>query len=251
MAGQGRSRQVTIPLYLPCEPAWVSAESGAELVVSWDAARQRVVQERHHRAGDLTLRKEPVPPSQWDWRAAETLLAEKLQSGEARLDAWDEDVDQLVARIRLAREAWPEASVPALDADDWQLLYHELATGKAAASDISKSQIIDVLRDYLGWETAFRLDQAAPRTYKLPSGKSARITYTEGAPPELSARLGDMLGLQGTLSLYDGRVKVLFDILAPNYRTVQKTFDMSSFWANTYPEVKKELKRRYPKHPWP
>ncbi|MNY62348.1 ATP-dependent RNA helicase HrpB [compost metagenome] len=85
----------------------------------------------------------------------------------------------------------------------------------------------------------------------LPSGRKARITYFEGAPPELSARLGDMLGLQGTLRLYDGRVPVLFDILAPNYRTVQKTFDMTGFWQNTYPEVKKELKRRYPKHPWP
>ncbi|MNY70665.1 ATP-dependent RNA helicase HrpB [compost metagenome] len=60
-----------------------------------------------------------------------------------------------------------------------------------------------------------------------------------------------MLGLQGTVRLYEGRVQALFDILAPNYRTVQKTFDMTGFWANTYPEVKKELKRRYPKHPWP
>ena len=96
-----------------------------------------------------------------------------------------------------------------------------------------------------------KLDREAPRTFKLPSGKSARITYFDDAPPELSARLGDMLGLEGTLKLYDGRVPVLFDILAPNYRTVQKTFDMTSFWKNTYPEVKKELKRRYPKHPWP
>lgn len=85
----------------------------------------------------------------------------------------------------------------------------------------------------------------------LPSGRKARITYFDGAPPELSARLGDLLGMQGTLYLYEGRVQVLFDILAPNFRTVQKTYDLTGFWQNTYPEVKKELKRRYPKHPWP
>lgn len=247
----GRSRQVSIPLYLPCEPAWIESAARPVTVVSWDAGRQRVVQERHWRSGELTVRKEPLPPRDWDARAAEALLVEKLQSGEARIPAWDEDVDQLVLRIKQAADAWPEAGIPRLDADDWELLYHELATGKSGPADITKSQLIDVLRDYIGWEAAMRLDREAPRTYKLPSGKSARITYVDGAPPELSARLGDMIGLTGMLKLFDGRVPVLFDILAPNYRTVQKTFDMTSFWANTYPEVKKELKRRYPKHPWP
>ncbi|MNS17064.1 ATP-dependent RNA helicase HrpB [compost metagenome] len=251
VGGTGKSRTVTIPLYLPAEAEWVSAEAEPIVVTTWDAARQRVVQERHFRVGELTLRKEPLPPKAWDRRAAEALLAEKLQAGEATIEAWDEDVDQLVARIKLAARTWPESGIPALDDEDWQLLYHELATDKMGAADITKGQLIEVLRDYIGWEAAMRLDREAPRTYKLPSGKGARITYSDDAPPELSARLGDMLGLTGTLALYEGRVPVLFDILAPNYRTVQKTFDMTSFWANTYPEVKKELKRRYPKHPWP
>jgi ATP-dependent helicase HrpB len=251
VGGTGKNRLVTLPLYLPCEPAWVQGDAEPVIVCSWDAARARVVQERHWRVGDLTLRKEPLAPKDWDRDAAEALLAEKLLSGEARLEAIDEDVEQLILRIKLASEAWPEANVPKLDDEDWQLLYHELARGKSGPADITKGQIIDVLRDYIGWEAAYRLDREAPRTYALPGGRNARITYVEGAPPELSARLGDMLGLQGTLMLFGGRVPVLFDILAPNYRTVQKTFDMTSFWANTYPEVKKELKRRYPKHPWP
>ncbi|MFP5502958.1 MAG: ATP-dependent helicase C-terminal domain-containing protein, partial [Candidatus Sericytochromatia bacterium] len=250
VAGTAQGRRVSIPLYLPCEPAWVG-EGEPEIVVLWDAARQRVVQERHFKAGALTLKKEPLPPAAWDRAKGEALLVEKLLAGEIRLAAWDEDVDQLVMRIRHAAKAWPEMNLPSLDQEDWQLIYHELVEGKSGPQDVDKGAIIDVLRDYVGWEGMGRIDRAAPRTYKLPSGRSAHISYFEDAPPELSARLGDMLGLSGTMALYEGRVPVLFDILAPNYRTVQKTFDMTSFWENTYPEVKKELKRRYPKHPWP
>jgi ATP-dependent helicase HrpB len=85
----------------------------------------------------------------------------------------------------------------------------------------------------------------------LPSGKTGRFAYFESQPAELNARLGDFVKMTGTLALCEGRLPVIFDILAPNYRTVQKTKDLSSFWANTYPTVKKELQRRYPRHPWP
>jgi ATP-dependent helicase HrpB len=85
----------------------------------------------------------------------------------------------------------------------------------------------------------------------LPSGKKGRITYFDKAPPELSARLGDLIGYKERFVLMDGRVQGVFNILAPNYRTVQKTADLGSFWKNVYPAIKKELKRKYPRHPWP
>jgi len=78
-----------------------------------------------------------------------------------------------------------------------------------------------------------------------------RFTYHESQPAELAARLGDFIKMTGTLSLCEGRLPVTFDVRAPNHRTVQKTRDLSSFWANAYPEIKKEMKRRYPRHPWP
>jgi ATP-dependent helicase HrpB len=95
------------------------------------------------------------------------------------------------------------------------------------------------------------VDRAAPTTMKLPGVRQGKFTYFESSPPELSARLGDFIGMEGRMTLMDGKVEVVYDILAPNYRTVQKTSDLTGFWKNTYPEVKKELKRRYPKHPWP
>jgi ATP-dependent helicase HrpB len=95
------------------------------------------------------------------------------------------------------------------------------------------------------------VDKAAPTSLKLPGGRMGKLTYSESGPPELSARLGDFLGMEGKTTILEGKVEVVYDILAPNYRTVQKTSDLSGFWKNTYPEVKKELKRRYPRHPWP
>ncbi|HEY9898216.1 MAG TPA: ATP-dependent helicase HrpB [Pantanalinema sp.] len=251
VGGGQQSRRVSIPLYLPCEAEWVDGEGEPIIVCAWDPARARVVQERHWMLGGLTLRKEALPPDAWDRAQGEALIVEKLMNGEAKLTSLDEDVEQLILRIRLAAKTWPEAGIPPLDAEDWYLLYHELIHGKSSPQDVSKEAIIAVLRDYVGWEAMGRIDREAPRTFKLPSGRSARITYFEDSAPEVSARLGDMVGLQGTVRLYEGRLQALFDILAPNYRTVQKTFDMSGFWANTYPEVKKELKRRYPRHPWP
>lgn len=251
VGGANQNRSVSIPLYLPCEAEWLPGDGEAVTVCSWEAGKARVVQERHWRLGGLTLRREVLAPAEWDWDQAEALLVDKVLSGEARLEAHDESVEQLVRRIRLAAEVWPEAGIPRLDAEDWRLLYHELFRGRSGLSEIGPSDLHGLLAEYVGWEAMGRLDRAAPAAYKLPSGRNARITYLDGAPPELSARLGDMLGMQGTMHLYEGRVQVLFDILAPNFRTVQKTFDLTGFWQNTYPEVKKELKRRYPKHPWP
>ncbi len=251
VGGAGQSRQVSIPLYLPCLPDWVGERGEPEVVCSWETARQRVVQERQWKVGGLVVRREPLPPAEWDRAQAEAMLVSKLLAEEVPLEARSEDVEQLILRIRLASAAWPEAGIPALDAEDWEIIYHELADGKAAAAEITEQALVNVLHEFVGWEAMARIDRAAPRSMALPNGRKARITYFDGAPPELSARLGDMLGMQGTLKLYEGRVQVLFDILAPNYRTVQKTFDMTGFWRNTYPEVRKELKRRYPKHPWP
>lgn len=251
VGGANQSRQVSIPLFLPCQPDWI-AEPGEPVVEClWDAARRRVVQERQWRLGSLIVRREPLPPADWDRSRAEELLISKLASGEVGLVAMTEEVEQLVRRIRIASEVWPEARVPALDPEDWELICHVLAAGKASPDEITASELTEVLREMVGWEAMARIEREAPRSMRLPSGRTARITYFEGAPPELSARLGDMLGMQGTLSLFEGRVPVLFDILAPNFRTVQKTYDLTGFWQNTYPEVKKELKRRYPKHPWP
>jgi ATP-dependent helicase HrpB len=95
------------------------------------------------------------------------------------------------------------------------------------------------------------LGMAVPEHIKLPSGRRGRYTYSPDKMPELAARIGDFIGMEGEHKICEGRIKVLYNILAPNFRTVQKTDNISRFWQKTYPEVRKELRRRYPKHPWP
>jgi len=188
----------------------------------------------------------------WAWVEGDAIwgAAERFASGELRHPGLEE-TEQLVVRIRLARRLYPDYGFPAMDPDDWRLVYEELCSGRGSLKEIEKASLSAQVARYAGPALMGFLDKALPLRRKLPSGRLGRFTYFESRPPELSARLGDFLKMTGTLSLCEGRMNVLFDILAPNGRTVQKTHDLGSFWKNTYPAVKKELARKYPKHPWP
>lgn len=85
----------------------------------------------------------------------------------------------------------------------------------------------------------------------MPSGSSITLTYEVGRPPLLAVRIQEMFGMAETPRIADSRIPVLLHLLAPNYRPQQVTNDLRSFWANTYPVVRKELRSRYPKHSWP
>jgi ATP-dependent helicase HrpB len=95
------------------------------------------------------------------------------------------------------------------------------------------------------------LDRDAPERFRLPSGRSARVTYDRDKPPALAARIQDLFGLGSTPRVAAGRVRVVVEILAPSNRPVQITDDLDGFWKRTYPEVRKQLRGRYPKHAWP
>jgi len=253
--GANQSRQVGIPMLLPCEPDWIDAAFPGECrwskVGGWDAAKGRVVQEEQFLFRGLILDRRPLREGAHDAGESARLLVEKLVAGEIVLPGMDDDAKQMILRIKLAAAHFPEYGLPKLDEDDWRLIYGEMCEGKSTVRELEGASVTRALREYLGESLAAFVDKAVPTGLKLPNGRMGRITYSENGPPELSARLGDFLGMEGKTAILDGKVEVVYDILAPNYRTVQKTADLSGFWKNTYPEVKKELKRRYPKHPWP
>jgi ATP-dependent helicase HrpB len=255
-AGGGQARQVAISLFLPFDVEGVRAAFPSEAVWTeaseFDARQGRVVREQRLLLRGLVLeRREQTASKREDKKAAAELWAEKFAAGELRHPGFDEKVPQYLTRLALARRLYPDMGFPELGADDWRLIYGELCHGKNSLKDIEKVPLLPHVEAYLGKPLAGFLDKALPETKKMPSGRSGRFLYHETHPAELSARLGDFVGLKGTMALCEGRLPVIFDILAPNYRTVQKTADLSSFWANTYPTVKKELQRRYPRHPWP
>lgn len=254
-AGGGQARQIGINLFMPFTAETVSRTFPGECawapVSEFDERKQRVVKEERFMFRGLALERREVAARKDDKKAAAELWAEKYATGELLHPGLDERILQLVVRIKLARRLYPDMGFPEMSQDDWRLIYGEACAGRNSVKDIERVELAPHINGYLGPALAGFLDRALPPTKKLPSGKTGRFLYHETHPPELNARLGDFVKMTGTLTLCEGRLQVTFDILAPNYRTVQKTKDLSSFWANTYPTVKKELQRRYPRHPWP
>ena len=254
-AGGGQARQVGVNLFLPFEQeavvrafpeecAWVAA-------AEFDERKGRVIKEERLIFRGLVLARRELAVRKDDKKIAADIWAEKFASGEIEHPGFDERAKQLVVRIKLARRLYPDMGYPDLGTDDWRLIYGEVCSGRNSLKDIERVNLLPHIESYLGRALTDFLERALPATKRLPSGKTGRFTYHETNPPELAGRLGDFVKMTGTLSLCEGRLPVSFDILAPNYRTVQKTKDLGSFWTNTYPTVKKELQRRYPRHPWP
>ena len=148
----------------------------------------------------------------------------------------------------------PELDLPAFDPEDLRRLLPGLvagAAGKRSFADLRRAPLLDVLRGALSWEQLQTLEREAPERLEVPSGSRIKVEYEPGRPPVLAARIQELFGLAETPRLAAGRIPVLMHLLAPNHRPQQVTLDLHSFWENTYPQVRKELQGRYPKHAWP
>jgi ATP-dependent helicase HrpB len=254
-AGGGQARQVSVSLFLPFSAEAVQKAFPGECAwapsAEFDDRKGRVVKEERLLFRGLAIARRETAPEKGDRKAAADIWAEKFASGELEHPGLDDKVRQLVVRIAVARALYPDMGYPEMNADDWRLIYGEACAGRNTLKDIERAPLAPHVTGYLGRALSDFLDRALPASRKLPSGKLGRFTYFEGRPAELAARLGDFVKMTGTLTLCEGRLPVVFDVLAPNHRTVQRTGDLASFWANAYPTIKKELQRRYPRHPWP
>ncbi len=253
--GAGRASRVEAALYLaldartlerlyPGECAWTDA-------CEFDERAGRAVFERRLLFRGLVLERRARAARGGESAMAAQALAEAYASGRLRHPGFDERVEQVLARAAIARALYPDLGYPAFDAGDWALIYGEAFAGSSTRDEAERADLLAPLMRYLGPELTAHLDAVLPASRRLPSGRAGRFAYFPPGRAELSARLGDFVGMTGTLTLCEGRLPVIFDVQAPNRRTVQKTSDLSSFWANAYPGIKKELQRRYPKHPWP
>ena len=176
-----------------------------------------------------------------------------------------EAVQTQLIKMRLAAKLYPEYGLPKFNEEDMELIFDEFASGKFLLRDINEDRYRSIVEDYFGKSMLQWLGKTFPDHYILPNGKRARYSYQEvavsddgksvqsieGVLVEISARIEDFMQLRGEHKIADGKLKVRYDILAPNFRTIQKTWDLTGFWQNTYAEVRKELRGRYPKHPWP
>jgi ATP-dependent helicase HrpB len=224
--------------------------------LEWDEREGVLRAERQRRVGELILSREPLPGLDEEARGR-ALLGLVRRKG-LELLPWTPELRQWQARIGLLRQLdlrtgdsseWPDVSDAALlvRLEDWLLPY----LGKVSRlAHFAGLDLRGMLATLLPWPLPQRLDELAPVAIAVPSGSRVRLDYNE-SPPVLAVRLQELFGLADTPRIAGGRQVVKLHLLSPARRPVQVTQDLASFWANTYIEVKKDLKGRYPKHYWP
>ncbi|MEV0330214.1 ATP-dependent helicase HrpB [Micromonospora echinospora] len=181
------------------------------------------------------------------------LLAGLRRDGLALLD-WTPAARSLRDRLAFCRQAlggdWPAVDDDALLVAALEWLGPELARARRRA-DLARIDVTGALRRLLPWPQAARLDELAPERITVPSGTRARVDYADPAAPVLAVKLQETFGWQRAPRIADGRVPVLLHLLSPAGRPVAVTADLASFWRVGYPQVRAELRGRYPRHPWP
>ena len=126
-----------------------------------------------------------------------------------------------------------------------------MCPGRRSFAELRRADWLAALQGRLTHAQRQAVEREAPERLEVPSGSRIALQYEPGRPPVLAVRIQEVFGLRDTPRVAGGRVRVLLHLLAPNYRPQQVTDDLASFWANTYPLVRKELRARYPKHAWP
>jgi ATP-dependent helicase HrpB len=217
--------------------------------MSWDAERERVESVSRMTYDQLVMSESRGSP-RGKPAAAELLAQQILSRGFERVveaEAWA----SLLNRLRFLRENDPTSEWPAWP-EGLQPLLVEFCQDKVTFAEAREGDLIAFLMNqHLTPQQSQSLDRLAPASIQLAKGRRAKIFYDPGKPPWVESRLQDFFGLTQGPSVLNGRVPLTLHLLAPNYRAVQVTSDLSGFWKRVYPELRKELGRRYPRHAWP
>jgi len=247
-----KERQVLLTLATRIEADWLRElfpESFREETrVEFDSTLRRVVGHRATLFHDLVLGSEEFSPK-GDPAAAE-ILAREVLAGTCPLKGWDNAVEQWIERANFVATEFPEFELPRIDESGKLLLLEQICQGATSYKEIKERPVWPVVKSWLNPAQQQTLDDHAPERIKLPSGRSAKITYGDAAPPTIAVRIQDLYDTPRGLAVGRGRVALRIQVLAPNHRPIQITTDLETFWREGYPKIKKELQRKYPKHEW-
>lgn len=217
----------------------------------YDPVQKRVEARRGRYFRDLLL--EEKGGGEPDQAEAARLLADEAMAGRIELKRWNERVEKYIRRIRFAARHCPELGIHDLDTEDRRLLMEQICLGAYSQKEVREREVLPVVREWLSSEQQGALETLAPEEMELPRRKRPfPITYAgDGSTATLAARVQDFYDVRGdSLRIAGGRVHLRLELLAPNNRPVQVTEDIDAFWQTSYPEVRKQLKGRYPKHEW-
>ena len=217
--------------------------------IEWNRAAERVESVSALMFDQIAIESHRAAP---DPQAAHALLTQKaLEAGVARF-ADPEEIEAFLARVRFASQYGP---VSPLGADGVERALGALASGLKSFSELESAAreggLLRALERQLPPAARRLLDEIAPERIRFARGRQARVHYEAGHPPSVASRLQDFFGMSQTPTVARGAVPLVLLLLAPNQRPVQTTSDLAGFWQRLYPQVRKELARRYPKHAWP
>jgi ATP-dependent helicase HrpB len=232
------------------ERDWLPANSVTTRVdVEFDPERERIVAFRRTRFFDLVIDEAAtnVPP-EFD---AAPLLAKAVAERFDQSFCQDEAGLTYLARVRFLAKSMPELKLPDFGDDPVRGLLDQLCRGCRSLDDVRRAQLTPAIQSLLTPQQVQAVACEAPERLTVGSGSKIALRYESGQPPVLAVRIQEVFGMRETPRVAAGRVPVVMHLLAPNMRPQQVTTDLGSFWRNTYAEVRKELRRRYPKHAWP
>ena len=251
--GEGAEARVRLAVRLErADLEELAAAQGQEsLEARWDPQAERVRCERSLRLGALVLARTPWPEARGE--EVQAAMAEGLrQLGLAALP-WCPRSRSLQQRLGLAHRwlgpPWPDRRLERLEYDPAAWLGVRLA-GLRSRQDLRQLDLIEALWGELDWAERQQLERWFPETIAVPSGRRVALDYV-GEEPVLAVKLQEMFGATVSPTLLDGRLPVTVQLLSPAGRPAALTRDLAGFWSSGYAEVRRELRGRYPKHPWP
>lgn len=220
-------------------------------IIGWDKTRLAVSAQKEKRLGSLLLKKEILREINSE-QVSEILIEGIRESG---IDAlpWDKASRKLQQRLVFMHcidSSFPDFSETALTANISNLLPPWIS-GMTCLKDLQKLDLKTIFLSLLSHEQQQLLEKMAPTHWTVPSGSRIPVDYSEPEKPVLAVRLQELFGLDRTPAIAGGKKPLTLHLLSPAHRPIQVTEDLSNFWKNTYFDVKKELKGRYPRHEWP
>ena len=214
----------------------------------YDSVQRRVMLRRQTMFKDLVLEAQTTDkvPAQ----DAALILTEQVLLGNCVLTLWDNSVEQWITRVHRLREWMPELELPAIGDEERRAIIEQICHGAANYKEIKERPIWPVVKSWLSKSQQDLVEKFAPERVELPNGKKWKIIYETKAAPTIAARIQELYGVEGSITIASGRVPLVIQVLAPNHRPIQVTQNLSTFWKESYPKHKLELQRKYPRHEW-
>jgi ATP-dependent helicase HrpB len=250
--GRERSLNVVLNLATAIKEEWLRELFPRDFkevrAVIYDPASRRVVARDETRFRDLVLEEQlsDNPPAE----EASRILAHEDAAGRCALDNWNESVEQWTLRVNRLREWMPELGLPAIGEEVRDAMLELLCQGAFSANQIKARPVLPVVKSWLSRQQQGWIEEYAPERIQLPRGRTVKVVYSVDGAPTIAARIQDLYGIKEKLWIAGCRIAVRIQVLAPSNRPVQVTENLAVFWRDTYPKLKQELQRKYPKHEW-